>query len=111
MSTTDIVELNARVDEVHLHTDFGYLTAVLNLDLGGTHVGFGTHDLRGKDRAYSFITECMRVTESLYWNDIAGKVIRVMRVKRGSRSTIIAIGHPLKELWFNPSDLWDYIDD
>lgn len=107
MSATETV--NARIQSTFLgYEDHGIMTAMLHLDYGGSSQGFGGYALdvyNGKKRVASracgvFVAGVLLVTESSSWEKLAGKIVRVVR-DVGAGGGIIAIGHPLKDLWFN----------
>lgn len=90
----------------------GLLTAWLDLDYGGTGQGFGGFALYlPKDYSHHgilspaghFIWRCMEIADVASWDKIVGKTIRVKLDKPGFGGRIIAIGHIVKEDWFNPS--------
>ncbi len=90
----------------------GLLTAWLDLDYGGTCQGFGGFTLY-LPKNYShhsimspaghFIWRCMEIADVSSWDKIVGKTIRVKLDKPGFGGSIIAIGHIVKDDWFNPS--------
>lgn len=104
---------NAVIDSVSLDMgDRGLLTAWLFLDYGGSSQGFGGfalylpksyahHTLESP--AGHFIFRCMEVAGVEKWQDLEGKTIRVQLDKDGLGGTIQAIGHIVKDDWFNPS--------
>lgn len=86
----------------------GFLDCWLTLDYGGSGQGFGGyvlylpksfdhHDLLSA--AGHFIYRVMEIAGVEKWNQLPGKTIRVL----SSHSGIYAIGHIVKEDWFNPS--------
>lgn len=94
----------------------GLLTAWLHLDYGdGSHQGFGgytlylpksyAHFTEKWDFAGHFIFRCMEVAGVESWDKIKGKSVRV-KYEGGSgfSSKIVAIGHIVKDDWFNPSE-------
>ena len=93
--------------------DRGLLTAWLDLDYGGSGQGFGGFALY-LPKSYShhtllshaghFIWRCMEIAEASSWDKIAGKTIRVKLDQPGFDGRIIAIGHIVKDDWFNPSE-------
>ncbi len=102
---------NAVIKSVSLTTaDHGCLSAWLHLDYGGSGQGFGGYALylpsdwkhhTGQSAAAGhFITRCLQVAGVEEWKDLVGKTIRVKANLRG----IEAIGHILKEDWFNPKE-------
>lgn len=100
---------NAIISSVSIDTgDRGLLTAWLHLDYGGSGQGFGGYDLY-LPKSYShhnlesvaghFIFRCMEIAGVEKWEDMKGKTIRV----KVSHSKVEAIGHIVKDDWFNPS--------
>lgn len=95
-------------------SDRGLLTAWLHLEYeGGLHQGFGGYALylpksythyKMQSPAGHFIWRCMEIAEVSSWDKIRGKSIRVESDKGGFGGNIIAIGHIIKEDWFNPSE-------
>lgn len=96
--------------------DRGLLTAWLMLDYGGSCQGFGgytlylskhfTHhqDAQSVNYAGHFIYRCMEVCGVQNWDKVKGKTIRVELDHDGLNGKIIAIGHIVKDDWFNPSE-------
>ena len=89
--------------------DHGLLSAYLNLDYGGSGQGFGGYCLylpksfthhNMMSVAGHFIFRCMEIAGVERWEDLPGKTIRV----KGGWSNIDAIGHIVKDDWFNPSN-------
>lgn len=108
---------NALIESVTIDTgDRDLLTAWLQLDYGdGSHQSFGGHCLylpksykhhtEKGDFAGHFIYRCMQIAGVESWDKIKGKSIRVKyEVGPGFMSKIIAIGHVIKDDWFNPSE-------
>ena len=88
--------------------DHGLLSGWLNLDYGGSGQGFGGYALylpksfshhKLESVAGHFIWRCMEVAGVEHWNDLPGKSIRV----KCEWSKIHAIGHIVKDDWFDPS--------
>lgn len=102
---------NAIVQSVSIDdADRGLLTAWLFLDYGGSSQGFGGyalylpksfdhHTIKG-DYAGHFIYRCMEIAGVTKWSDIKGKTVRV----KCEHSKIHAIGHIIKDDWFNPTE-------
>ena len=106
---TNIEAKNAVIKDARITTDNGFLDCWLDLDYGGTGQGFGGYTLylpkswRHHDQnspyAGHFIWRVMEVAGVSEWSDLPGKTIRV----RAEHSKVHAIGHIVKDDWFNPS--------
>lgn len=79
----------------------GILTADLVLELDGAHVVFGNWNLND-DACAPFIKNCLDTVEVDRFDKLKNKVIRV----RFEDHKIVAIGHPIKEKWFNPYEFF-----
>jgi hypothetical protein len=97
--------------------DHGLLSAWLTLNYGGSGQGFGGfalylpksfahHEL--KSVAGHFIWRCMEVADVTEWSKLKGKTVRVETdVDSEFGGMIVAIGHIVKDDWFNPSKDFD----
>lgn len=93
--------------------DHGLLTAWIMLDYGGSGQGFGGFALylpkdfkhHAKDTFYAghFIWRVMEVAEVSKWSQLKGKTVRVQLDNEGLGGKIEAIGHIVKDNFFNPS--------
>jgi hypothetical protein len=105
METRNAVIKSARLT----NDDHGLLSAWLELDYGGSGQGFGgytlylpknfTHSTDQRNYAGHFIWRVMEVAEVSDWAKLAGRTIRV----RACHSKVEAIGHIVKDDWFDPS--------
>jgi hypothetical protein len=104
------IERNAVIESAKLSgDDHGLLSAWLTLNYGGAAQGFGgytlylpkdsTHSANQKNYAGHFIWRCMEIAGVTEWSSLPGKTIRV----RADHSHVHAIGHIVKDDWFNPS--------
>lgn len=83
----------------------GVLTAMLTLDYGGSAQGFGGLRLyRSMDDkqnyAGHFIWRVMEIAGVSRWSELVRKPVRA----RQDGSAVYAIGHILKDEWFNPTE-------
>lgn len=110
-----IEEKNAIIESATItNDDHGVLSAWVHLDYGGSGQGFGGHvlylpksfkhyDVSGPNYCGHFIWRVMEVAGVSKWDQLAGKTIRV----RCEHSKVHAIGHIVKNDWFNPSEDFD----
>jgi hypothetical protein len=104
---------NAVIESVTLEKgDRGFLQCWLQLSYGGTGQGFGGyvlylpksyshHEL--KSLAGHFIFRCMEIAGVERWDQLQGRTIRV----RSEHHKVHAIGHIVKDDWFDPSADFD----
>src|SRR5690348_11001969 len=93
----------------------GLLSGWIHLDYGdGGHQGFGGNalylpkDFRHHKSQLNFaghwIFRVMQIAGVEQWDKLKGKTIRVKSDKDGLSGTVIAIGHIVKDDWFDPSE-------
>jgi hypothetical protein len=107
---------NGRIVKTMLgHEDHGFFTCSLELEFGGAGQSFGGYGLDdrpatigGKRRAtaagLAFIIEIIDTLEVESWERLPGAYCRVRRHQ--PRGLIVAIGHLLKDQWFDPQELF-----
>lgn len=99
---------NAVITDARFDTERG-LSAWIYLDYGGTGQGFGGWLLYGPKgwRAHGdagnyaghFIWRVLEIAGVDDWSKLKGKTVRA----RGSWDKVEAIGHPVKDDWFDPA--------
>jgi hypothetical protein len=103
-------EKNALIDDAVIEIeDHGILTAWLYLDYGNSAQGFGGFALDSSNKEFNinaaakFIRRCLEIGGVRDWKDLKGKTIRV----KADNGGIEAIGHIIKNDWFNPKEEFD----
>ena len=103
---------NAIIEEASIGIERGFmLDSWLYLDYGGSGQGFGGYCLHKQDvgvrdtlgYAGHWILRCLEIAGVEKWKDMKGKTIRVQLDSDGFGGNIEAIGHIVKDDWFNPS--------
>lgn len=107
---SDIEVKNATIESATLDIgERGLLTAYLTLDYGGSGQVFGGYALylpksfknhKLDSVAGHFIFRVMQIAGVDTWGQLKGKNIRV----KATHSKVDAIGHIIKDDWFNPSE-------
>jgi len=98
---------NAIIQSVNIDTEEKWLTVWLRLDYGGIIQYFGGFPLyipkkfKPNEENFTghFIFRCMEIAGVEKWEQMKGKTIRV----KSNNGKVEAIGHIVKEDWFNPS--------
>ena len=81
--------------------DHGILTYFLQLNYGdSSSQGFGGYNCAIGDVLGASVKRILQICEVTQWEKLKGKIVRV-QVEPGKM--IQKIGHPLKEMWFDPS--------
>jgi hypothetical protein len=98
-----MIERNAIIKSTSLSSaDHGLLASFLHLDFGGEGQDFGGWQIYApgrSDAAGLWVWRCMECADVTEWSDLPGRPIRT----RGDHSRIEAIGHIIKDIWFNPA--------
>lgn len=98
---------NAIIESAELTIAEGVLTVWVDLSYGIMNQGFGGHTLylpksfkhhELLSPAGHFIFRVMEIAGVFKWSDLVGKTIRV----KAEHTKVHAIGHIVKEDWFNP---------
>lgn len=111
-----LTERNAVIESARItNDDHGLLSAWVYLDYGGSGQGFGGYVLYlPKDFSSAtnqcnfaghFIWRVMEVAGVASWDKLAGKTVRA-RMEHGK---VHAIGHIVKDDWFDPSAEFDQL--
>lgn len=109
-------EKNAIIQDAEITTEeHGLLTAWLTLDYAGTGQGFGGYALylpksflhhdRESSWAGHFLWRVMEIAGVTKWSQLPGKTIRV----RATHDGVQAIGHIVKDDWFDPRREFDQL--
>lgn len=104
---------NAIITSARFDTERG-LSAWLTLDYGGSGQGFGGYLLYAPEGwaahkqpgnfAGHFIYRCLEIAGAEDWAKLIGKTVRVRHDHAGLSGRIVAIGHIIKDDWFNPDE-------
>jgi hypothetical protein len=109
--------VNATIIDAEIKLDREvFLSVWLTLDYGGAVQGFGGFVLGGvadakagehanqPNLAAEFIVRCLEIGGVDQFSKLVGRNIRVNRNYAGFNTTIVAIGHITKDIWFNPTE-------
>lgn len=107
-----IEERNAKIRSTHLGCeDHGIMTVWINLEWEGGGQGFGGYALDqweaarnkriGTAYGMQFIMAILDTLEVERWEKLVGTVVRI----RAEYTKVHAIGHFLKDQWFDPAEL------
>lgn len=107
----DIEVKNAIIESAIItNDDHGLLSSWVQLDYGGIFQGFGgyalylpenfKHHKDGKPFTGHWIWRVMEIAEVNEWSKLPGRTVRV----QASLNGVIAIGHIVKDNWFNPKE-------
>lgn len=106
----EIVIKNAVIRSARIHIeDHDILTVWLDLDYGGMCQGFGGYGFYAKPKDWwkkdfpycaRFIWRCLEIADVDAWDKLPGKTIRA----RSDSGKVHAIGHIVKDDWFDPSE-------
>lgn len=101
---------NAIIESARIEIeDHGILTAWVLLNYGDSAQGFGGYGLylpknfthhKLNSVAGHFIYRVMEIADVEAWDELAGKTVRV----KSDLSGVEAIGHIVKDTWFNPKE-------
>lgn len=101
---------NARIADASLYIeDHDILTISLDLEINGYHQSFGGYNLQagGKNYCAIFVRGILDILDVREWNKVKGQYCRV-RYNNGKGvgcgNRIDAIGHIMKDQWFDPSE-------
>lgn len=92
---------NARITSASIFIeDHGILTSFIQMDYGGACQGFGGYAIGGKGANYAghWVSRIFETLEVDDWKKLVGETCRC-RIEGGM---IKAIGHILKDKWFEP---------
>lgn len=108
-----VIIKNAVIESAEIDIERG-LSAWLHLDYGDMGQGFGGYLLyvpkdwkshaNQKNYAGHFIHRCIAIAGVEKWSELKGRTIRVKGEHVLGSNKIEAIGHIVKDDWFNPSE-------
>ena len=104
--------INATISSAVIDKERGLLTSWLHLDYDDTSQSFGgfalylpkdwKHSTNQQNYAGHFISRCMEIAGVTYWAKMSGTNIRVKLDGDDFNAKIVAIGHIIKDVWFDP---------
>lgn len=97
-------ERNALITKATLELERGFLSSWITVEWSGGGQGFGGYVLDREDipskHCGIWIRGVLTAAGVESWEDLEGKVVRI----RHTLDKIHAIGHPIKDCWFTPSE-------
>lgn len=100
--TNSITITNARIESVTIdRKGHGIWSAWINLDYGDGMQGYGGYNLASPVHMGAFILGACDAIGVDAWEDLPGQIVRVRCSGPGLSTTIHAIGHLLKDQWFD----------
>jgi len=121
MSQIEQTIKNAIITSASITIEREMLSAGLSLDYGGMGQGFGGRVLYrpletnpitgivGPNYCGVWLYECMKVAGVESWDRMNGQTIRVRVDKPGLNCKVVAIGHIVRDHWFNVDEYFDKI--
>lgn len=98
MRDDEVVNARIRKTDLGFHDGFGSIrNSWLHLEGDGWGQGFGGFALGG-EYTDAWVYGILDALECESWEKLAGQLVRAQRVD----GTLVAIGHPIKNSWFNP---------
>lgn len=100
---------NARISSANLSIEHGVWTSCIQLDGGAWSQMFGGFALKGEAMHIWVDGVCA----ALGVEDWAGLPHNIVRGKRegGPNGRIVAIGHPIEDKWFTPSEAFAHLTE
>lgn len=99
---SEVVNAKIRRTDLGFHDGYGSLrNSWLHLEYGGAGQGFGGFVLGGP-YTDAWVYGILDALECESWEKLPGQLIRVRREK----GLAVAIGHPLKDRWFTPKEVF-----
>ena len=103
---------NAKISGTRLgYEDHGIVTAIVDLNYGGSGQDFGLYSLSEYDKEHDrqkgtafgmeFIIRTLDVVGAETWEELKGRYVRV----QATMNKVISIGNIVEDKWFTPADL------